>query len=301
LRALRENPTLQRLVRQLTGQDALAHPVLTLHIGLPKTATSFLQMRVFRSEKNLTYIHGRTRGPLERLLQVHQRMSKHRFEERIKPQLLSLLPAGDVLVSDENIAMRVGEPWKNKGPTPASFGPRLGQLQTLVGTVRVILGVRRQDHWLASRYAESARLSDEYSQEDFERWAAMLCAGTPVKGALNWLDFARAERSLRRCLGRENLLVLPMEALEDDTERVIGMIEQFVGVSGWLDNFRSKPNKKRVNVLSIEPNTWRFKGRPNKVLRLTETTSKALLARYESTNRELNRRIDFDLQRYGYY
>lgn len=279
----------------------LVSPILTLHIGLPKTASSFLQFRVFRNEPNLTYVHARVRGELERVLQQHQRIRRKRFDKRIKPRLVSLLPKGDVLVSDENITMWAKEPWEHRGPTPGGFAARVPQLQSVVGTLRVMLGVRRQDQWLASRYSESARLSDEFSQEDFERRAAELCRVRP-EGALRWLDYGPVYGQLARALGPENLLVFPMEALDDDPEDVVKKLEAFMGVSGWLQAFRENSAKeKRLNVLSTEPDTWRFKGHEDRVLRLPPSTKQALLARYEKTNRKLDSKIDFDLRRYGYF
>lgn len=290
-------PPLREVARRV---EAKSEPrVLTLHIGLPKTATTFLQRQVFRGDDRLTYIYTRKQGPIEKVFKKQQRVSPQRFP-KIEKELKALLPGGDILLSDENISMQGQELWRGEGPRPRSFCQRATQLQGMVGTLRVILGIRRQDQWLASRYAESGKVHEEFCQEDFDRRAREICE-SEAKGALKWLDYYNVYKRLSECLGPENLLILPMEVVGDEPEKAIRMLEEFLGVSGWVEAFeRNKDDAKPRNVLNRGADTWKLKGHEG-MLQLDGPTKTALLERYSKGNKKLDSILRMELDCYGYY
>lgn len=294
--------SIRSILSLISGSGSqLAQPVLTLHIGLPKTATTFLQKEVFQSSPKLTYVYNVRRGPLEKLLERQQRVSTLRFPT-MRKELEELLPSGNVLVSDENISMHVKEPWRNKGPTPATFCKRAEQLQGVVGTLRVIVGIRRQDQWFASRYAESARLCEDFSQADFDERAERLVKG-PIKGSLKWLDYEKVYSQLSKCLGQENVLLLPMELVGTDPESAIRSLQDFTGAKGWARRHRIRLKQGKIqpaNVLSVGGDSWSLKGHDT-VLRLGEEPKAAILARYREGNRNVSEQLKLGLERFGYF
>ena len=138
------------LERKERALEQAGAPVLTLHIGLPKTASTFLQRSVFSSAPGLTYVRKYKELPLPVAIEKMQRVHPRRVSDFVD-SIGEELPEGNVLVSNENVSMHVKEPWADKGPTPTRFCERVVALEPLVGTLRVILGIRRQDQWLASR------------------------------------------------------------------------------------------------------------------------------------------------------
>jgi len=272
---------------------------LTLHVGLPKTASTFLQYRVFSKQDQLLYVHNNQSSPLEKTLKQIQRVPE-RGRAKVEKRLISLLPARRILVSDENISMNAREPWLGEGPTPRSFCSVAAGLADLLGSLRVIVGVRRQDEWLASRYAESTSHFPDFGQEDFERRASQICDG-PVEGSLQWLEYGDMLRQLSACLGPENVLVLPMDVITHELKRTLFLLEDFLGVDGWVDAYEAGGiDTKPRNVLSTGNDTWQLRGREAE-LRLSDPIRGRLLARYRDGNRELSEATGFDLERYGWF
>jgi hypothetical protein len=279
-------------------QGPTAAATLTVHIGLPKTATTFLQTRVFQSEDNLAYVYQPKRVPLQKALERLQRLGKSHLGE-ILGEISKELPQGNVLVSDENISMHVGEPWHYKGPTPESFGKRFELLKDIVPRLKIILGIRRQDQWLASRYAESARMYEAFCQEDFDKRVLELCNDN-VKGALRWLDYSEAWKRLSACVGQENVLLLPMEEVGSNPEGAIQALQNFRGVDGWMKRYRDNAKKIQPrNVLSVGENEWNLKGHDT-TLRLKGELQVRILERYRSSNQQLSELCSLNLDRHGY-
>ena len=81
--------------------------------------------------------------------------------------------------------------------------------------VKVIMGIRRQDRYLASRYATHGALADEPGQADFERQTLEII--DPVKrysvdGV--WLDFKMTRDLIVNVLGEDGVLILPIGAAQ---------------------------------------------------------------------------------------
>lgn len=289
------------LLRTLQPGRSPHTSVLTLHIGLPKTATTFLQKEIFRGSEKLNYIHNAERGPLQKLLERQQR-GRAGKPGRFRSKLTQLMPKGEVLVSDENIVMHVLEPWCNVGPTPTSFRKRARELQQYCGTLRVILGLRRQDQWLASRYAESARAREDFSQADFERRIWELAAG-PAKGSLQWLDYDVAHEQLCRAVGESNVLLMPMELVDNELETATHRLQEFMGESGWFASFQEREREGKVrrrNVLSRGENAWKLRGHRSQLL-LPTNAQRAILTRYREGNQRISDRLSLNLDRFDYF
>lgn len=274
--------------------------MLIVHIGLPKTASTFLQYRIFRTQDRYTYIHNAKSGPLEKGLKRFVRAADDAVDDALD-RVVKNLPDTPTLVSDENISMNGAEPWRDAGPVPDETGRRLRMLAERVGELRVVLGVRRQDTWFASRYAESAKLFEDFCQEDFERRIAVLDRDRLV-GALSWLRYDRAYQHLAEAVGAANVCVVPTEMVGDDLPEALRMLEDFLGVDGWLEAVRTGGiNQVRNNVLSVGDGEWRMRGHEGQMLRLSQALSDTILDTFRDCNRELVRRVRLPLERFGYF
>jgi len=283
--------------RSETGTDNNLQ--LVLHVGLPKAASTFMQYSVFHSTDTLEYIHARKKTPIERALIAYNRDSGAKVKRRLKLRLADL-PARNVLISNESICMKPWEPWLDQGPTPESFCAGLYLLEKYGREVRVIIVIRRQDQWLASRYAESAKTDESFSTEDFERRVNDLCERSSDLGALKWLDYSDMLNRLQQRLGEQNLLVLPMERIVRDHHGLIAELEAFLGVSGWTAFYEKQGIVKKKNALSLGENVWRMRRRET-TLSLSEETQKRILSKYESTNRKASDDFGLELGRFGYF
>ena len=120
--------------------------------------------------------------------------------------------------------------------------------------VKVIMGIRRQDQYLASRYATHGELADEPGQADFERQTLEII--DPVKRYFIdgvWLDFKTTRDLIVNVLGVDGVLILPLEQLNDDRS------DYFAALGGFLGEVIEPEGETgpRQNVRSVAPDIWR--------------------------------------------
>lgn len=280
-----------------------SHPVegrlVVLHIGLPKTGTTFLQDRVFTRAPGVTLVHRRLTPERARLcfdLRRYARMPgliAPFFRHRVASALRAAAPAdpGTLLVSDENIAIDTHSLWRDRGPTPESLAARLATLAATVaplGQLRVLIGIRGQDQWLASRYAESARDYPAFGQVDFDRRMARLRGTETLAGPWRWADYAAVERAFSAALGSENVMLLPLERFVAKPIQTRNALGAFLGT-----RLRYKPTKARSrrNALALAADTWRMRG-GGAPLVLTADARDMIVERFAASNAELAARMD---------
>lgn len=286
-----------------TGRQTHDGTMLTLHIGLPKTGTTFLQHRVLAQAEGIDFIH-RDRGPTELGLCLSLRRLAHsppmlapllRLDARRRLAALRTKAAG-LLVSDENISVHPRRFWHGAGPSPEDLARRLAgfaaKLPTSLRPLRIIIGIRRQDQWLASRYAESSRDFAEFGQADFDRRIAAIARSPVLPGPLGWLDFDRVQRTFATTFGSDNLLILPLERLVATPEPVFAELSRFLGaqIDRPAPAPKTKAERRQRNQLSSGENRWRMR-RDKTELRLDPPEQAALLDRLAASNTALGGRI----------
>ncbi|MFO1104851.1 MAG: hypothetical protein U1E34_02025 [Amaricoccus sp.] len=274
--------------------DISSRRMLVLHIGLPKTGTTFLQHRVFAASTELQLVH-RTLAPqraelcfaLRRLARAMPLMLPFRREQALS-QLEAINPEDPrpLLVSDENICMDVRSFWRGGRPTPIELADRLARLAQMVtdrfDPIRVLIGVRGQGHWLASRYAESSRVLKEFSQADFERRVRALCT-RPLEGPARWLDYDTVSRAFAARLGEENVRLVSLEQLAASPRRTTAELGRFVGGVA----LRSAAARRRRNGLATGVNVWRLRS-DSSDLHLTPELSALVHRRFAASNARLD-------------
>jgi hypothetical protein len=277
--------------------------MLTLHIGLPKTGTTFLQYQIFKRQKGVQYIHdplNTADDSIERLIKRYFRCTEESLG-RLAETIPRVLPHGNVLVSNENISMKASEVWRSAGPTPADFAERLERLSPAVGGIRIILGIRRQDQWLGSRYAESAKNFEEFGQKDFEARMEAI-AHSPLSGALQWLDYATVYDRLAEAIGENNVMAVPSEELLHSPESTLRTLGDFLGHHGLVEAYHSARATRDVrrNVLSTGKNTWQLRKRDTSI-ELSDDLAEQVLTRFREENRALDKVLEGRLGSHAYH
>jgi hypothetical protein len=276
-----------------------------IHIGLPKTGTTYLQHRIFRKVSGLRFIH-RALGPEEARLCAALRayvgasgFKAALIRRQFGPALARFTPSGSsaaptpTIVSDENISLHSGGFWRGEGPGPDQVAERLMAIAEsapeALGPVRVLLGIRRQDHWLASRYAESARHVADLGQTDFERRLRMIAQTTDLVGPQAWLDQLRTYEAFAGRFGADRVIILRQEDL---AERPGATLERLGRQLGGLDLARIHRRARRhkagqqLNRLSTAEGTWMLRGQ-HEALTLGDALSEAIIERFAPSNRAL--------------
>lgn len=284
-----------------------------VHIGLPKTATTFWQHRIFRNVPEIDFLH-RAIGDDEREIAVALRdycqdrgkpFARGRYSAAAK-KLARRVEKADragrpVVISDENISVAAKAFWRNSGPPPSEVAERIDvffrDLGGIYGEVRVLVGVRSQAHWLASRYAQSeiayaegdTELVEEFNQADFNRRLSELAGGTALSGSQLWLDYAHVIKKFGAIFGRKNILAVPMEKLADKPRSTMRKVGKFIGHRELVDTYLRQradlsQNKMMPNRLSTSENTWKL-GEGN--LHLLPDLKAGLEARFAESNSEI--------------
>ena len=231
---------------------------IVLHIGLPKTGTTSMQLALFpRYPGFLERPNTPADNERSSLLSLYhtplsQRMGALRsWCQQVVQQ--------DHLVIVSNEALSRWSPWASepvqaaqmnrKGPHPII--PFLRQMQSVLGacaTLQVIITFRNQSDYCASLYAQLFGRSKVQGQPDFE--ARMREILRLRDAGLDWNSF---RRELVETVGNSNLLVL---FFEHGFSANASAIEGFLGAAPTEESL-SEP---RLNQKSLEPGVWEMKG-----------------------------------------
>ena len=280
--------------------------MIIFHIGLPKTATSFLQYQIFPFIEGINFVHRRASDTAMALSKSLNTISINRAwptgekRRRIVKQVIDYTESTDrgqnLLISDENISIRADRFWTSAGEGPEVVARRLAELgedlSTIYPTMRVMIGIRRQDQWLASRYAESSKLFPHFDQADFERRMNEIVDSGELSRALLWLDYDVVHRTFSELIGTENVLMLPMERLFREPVQTMGEMGEFLGCRDLVelyDRVHQKAPDSRMNKLSTGENSWKMR-RDGSALHLSLHLQTALRGRFAASSRELSKR-----------
>lgn len=239
---------------------------LTLHVGLPKTATTTLQTHVFpqvpgfigRSRANLGPA---TEAPYRKFRAVVNKWERGRsaWSADIASFVASLgnLSEDEALVSEESLsgwvidgdraAWPVEDGWfRLPRVRPHPLADRTAELRAAADglfDVRIILTLRNQPDLMGSLYAQLQGGMGNPSQDDFEaKVARTLSNDEPV------FDYASLVEELLWTVGGDDVLVL---LHEDGMERNVSRIAEFLGTP-----LRATEDL-RENVKREGPQAWR--------------------------------------------
>ncbi len=284
---------------------SISGSMLVLHIGLPKTATTYLQTWIFPRLPGYDFFRIRS-GPVGtemiRSLKRFVHSGNTDFQENFLFHLLQVLneaenasPKKNVLISNENISLGRGPIWRGTPVNPEEIGEKLAvianQLPSTQPPMKIIIGIRRQDQWLASRYAESSIAFPDFCQADFDLRMKKIVMGGMNRNEFAWLDFDLVHKTFSGVFGSNNLLMVPMERLADDQTAMLGEITNFLGVPYLLGEETGRETQsKRTNQLSIGENQWRMR-KDGSCVALPPFLESALRKHFADSNRRLSEKI----------
>lgn len=326
--------------------------VLCLHIGMSKTATTWLQKNIFpplygrsfRDNPRSSLLQGgRLQGALARAFrrspEVWPRMGSLLLKELSgEPEHGNATGRDDILVSDQSAGPRlfewgdyIGSHWERERMDPSMLSAHLRAMRKVAladgfSALKVILIIRRQDQWLASKYAQRSDRIYGASQRDFEERIHYYLdehEGYYSDGVI--LDYLTLWKALVEALGTQHVLMLPYEFLLVDPEGFLRRIVDFHAAQGDGVLLERLAASLPINVRSSAPDSWRLRspqrrvllrtlGNPRASFHLSWTsamrkrriilapwTKKKILDTYRDSNCEVGQRIGHDLREFGYF
>lgn len=278
-----------------------AHPpsdrLVVLNIGLPRSGTGFLARKVFARAPEIDVVARRLAPGSERLLRDLRRYVRAPaliasfLRWRVATGLRAVAPAdpGTLVICDETLAVDAYSLWRDRGPAPEAVAARLadlGQSIAPLGQLRVLIGVRRQDEWLAARYAGSAARIGGFSQLDFDRRVARHCAMPALSGPWRWADYAAVEAAFAGRLGTENVMLVSHERLVSAPVLTTRALGRFLGAT-----LRDGPARRHAARAAAKGEIVRRLAGA-RTLRVTRDVREMILERFGPANAELAARAE---------
>jgi hypothetical protein len=300
---------------------------LVLHIGHHKTGTTYLQKRVFPHMLGLHYFVKTSTPAPEAIIRAFAcspdiwRKQGRTLLDQLEKEIRSSNTAWTALISSEQMsAHKIFAP-KASRRDPFLLAVHLKELRQSAEAcgiaVKVILGVRRQDQYFASRFASIGKRVGAVSQANFDRQMSDIL--DPSRRYFTdgiWLDYKLSRDLICEALGEANCLLLPQELLAADQAAYLRSLRSFMGESILAESVPQSGTRENVRGDTVD--TWMLrqgmarivackclnavgiKSEPKR-LRLAEELKDRILSVYRDSNRNLARDLNIDLGRYGFY
>ena len=148
-----------------------------------------------------------------------------------------------IILSDENFSLNAkffNFSEAQKGVSPRLLMQHLIKLSDLTkylgfSGIKVLMTVREQSTWLASRYAQSAYTMQNACQLDFVNRVKKIIKVKDVKDTkFEWLNYLTVKKMYQDGLGINMIKVISMEELRDKHVNFIKNLDQFLNTKGQL-------------------------------------------------------------------
>jgi len=169
-----------------------------IHVGLHKTATTFLQEEIFPKLDGVKYYN---------LLKMKNR------------HFILTIPnkKGKILISDEDLS---GQPWILNKKYNANMRKDIAYtLYTLFPDAKIIVGIRDKQSWYDSVFRQCKKMNPTITRNEFKR-----------RFDKNYMDFEYYISLLKQLWGKNNVYIYRFEEIKRDATSCIKGICSFIGV-----------------------------------------------------------------------
>ncbi|MCS4199738.1 hypothetical protein GGP93_001165 [Salinibacter ruber] len=232
---------------------------------------------------------------------------------------------------------RVNGLWSTSGsPYSSAFAKHLKAVQTASKSIgfegfKMLGNIRRQDQKIASGYAEMSSSIKGASQDHFEEWVRFILESPIGYYGLGGskLDYYRWWLSSVKKIGKENVLILPVELLDSDKDKFLNEWISFMNIGKQNVPEKVSEDRKRVNpgtrnVWNLRPPARGLDSIPYRLMQklgISSNIAKALgitsreksievsksiqnkiMYKYKESNKKIDKQLEsVDLSKYGYF
>ena len=301
---------------------------IIIHIGLPKTGTTFLQTKVFPFlnnvfERNSQLIYEYKQTPFDDLINGKFKTFNQKDFEYFKNEIYKFInesvKESTILISREQYSRYMH--WMKHDEINEILFKRLKEI---FPNAKFFFVVRKQDEWVDSVYNQQVK-QPELNIPDFNKFIAYR-AGKFYRNEqyldiqnTNWCNIIE---SIENKFGKDSVFTLPYEMFKENPDEFLRKfyehfnIEPFYPTQKELLNYRQKllplPIMKKYNSLKKHlPNKLRIFVDKNdrglqkffyeRIQKLSKEQTKRIMQMHRENNKKLAEYIGMDLLKYGYY
>lgn len=224
---------------------------LLIHIGYPKTATTWAQHNLFNAEacgfgsllsekSDRQHFNDLVIGP-DAAVPFPTRIDE--LNDEISRVATNLVP----VISAESL-VGVGTNWLPRADAKL-IAERLKQL---FPEARILLTIREQNSWLHSEYTQYIRGG---GWKPFSDYLNPVSITKQISARAMWMNYLLYDRTItiyREAFGEKNILVLPLEKLKADAQDFVERIWEFCGIdAGDVEMPSFAPIKERQSGLYV--------------------------------------------------
>jgi hypothetical protein len=290
-----------------------------LHVGLAKSASTFLQCNYFNYIKGYEYETScRQCGSLASVFNWLFKINKSYDNLSYRKKYLrndypskSNLNINKAVRESATYIANLSRPilLSSEGLCGVSYSPCRNNyeinllIKEIFDDCKIILIVRKQDDWCDSIYRQLVFNENRFGL--YIKFSDLYATKPSLKslsysGELNWHELYRNYTDI---FGKENVLCLPYEQLVDNSKKFVEILNSFIGDEPELpEEFWNKRNNvspfesiyKSSSILKMNTKKIAYKG-------LNEVQKNNILVSCKENNMMLSNGIGIDLSKYGYY
>jgi hypothetical protein len=195
---------------------------LFIHIGLHKTATTFLQDEIFPNLEGLHYTRKEDITELIREITIHDQTISN--IDSIKDRLAATFSGDRNLISGESLSGNPFLQYINRTNT-------LDKLRSMFPNAKIIIGIRSQVGIIASMYKQYIKCGGVKTLSDLT--APPMDIHQPAYEYFNLSTFKYNAliKKIEDCFGRDNLYIYVYEDLIDNQARFLSGLLNFLGAT----------------------------------------------------------------------
>tara|TARA_B100000900_G_scaffold307419_1_gene266093 strand:- start:284 stop:1207 length:924 start_codon:yes stop_codon:yes gene_type:complete len=297
-----------------------------VHIGFPKSASTFLQKKIFSKNGHINYIKDPSFYEyLYAKKKVSEKIRKRFIDNFIKKEFstskINIISAEIFVMPNDCLFTHPRDnDWKKILPNKEI----MQNLKSLPIDYEIIMIIRNQRSWLISWYQERVKRLETKS---FQNWLG----SKEIKNTLKVIDFYETLKLWKKFFIKRKISIIPFELLKNDSEKFIKEISKILGVKINIDDKsivksgiskRAIFFKRKINILGgilvtlfgKKSLIYLYFSRANKKImgldfllsklfkgRVYHSLNSKLASHYESKNKLLDRHLKLDLERYNYF
>lgn len=300
----------------------MAERYFFIHVGLPKTATTFMQNSIFKKSLEINYMNRkRVNDYFEKVVGVGLRkifsLSPLIWNGPGREALIQLIRrfgvSKSLVISDENFSVNA-DFFSFSGslhiPDPYIVAAHMKSIDNIArdngfAGVKVVISIRRQDTWLASRYVQSADKISVFSQEDFERRVNNIFSCNKFAYSKKvWIDYEYLLDVFSWAVGPKNVHFFPMEKLSAHPVEFVGELDSlFCARGSFVDMAKQEDFFAKKSTNSKGSSTWSIMtpAGGEVFIELNEDLRERLISEFRDSNMVFDKRLRLGLSSYGYY